>query len=90
MNQIYQQAAKETEYSPQQIKAVMDHTFAWLRLQMTDVTHNKVLINGLGTFKLLESKMRKALKSKRLSQEDRKKTEQLLEKFFKTNNNETR
>ena len=63
----------------------MDHVFAWLRLEMTELNHDKLLLNGLGTFKLLESKLKKALKAKRLSKADRAKTEQLLDKFFKTN-----
>lgn len=83
MNQIYQQIAKESEYSEPMIKAVIEHTFAWLRLQLIEIPNDKILFTGLGTFKLLKSKMQKALDAGNLSKADEAKTKKLLNKYFK-------
>ena len=83
MKQIYQRVAAQTGYSQEQVKSVVEHTFAWLRHQMSEVTSDKILFTYFGTFKLLKSKLNKALKAKNLSKRDRAFTEQLLDKYFK-------
>lgn len=82
MNQIYQRVANDTGHSPETVKKVVEHMFTWLRAQLSEITSDKIMVTGLGTFKLLESKMRKALKAKNLTKQDRELTEQLLNKYF--------
>lgn len=86
MNLIYQRAAAKLGIDEATVRDVGEHSFAWLRLRMSnlDIETDKILYTGLGTFKLMTSKMRKTLDRGRLSKEDKEKTITLLNKFDKT------
>jgi hypothetical protein len=87
MNQIYQQAADKLGLSFDVVKECGEHSFAWLRLRMSelDIDKHKILYPGLGTFVLVISKLRRAIVVDRLSEKDKEHTINLLNKFDKTN-----
>lgn len=85
MNQIYQKVANDLGLDVEQVKAIGEHSFSWLRLKITNLEINnpKILFPGLGTFSLIISKMKKVVKLDRLSKEDKDKTITLINKFDK-------
>lgn len=90
MKQIYQQVADELNIDEEVVHQVMEYVFAWVRHELTTLNNNKVLVNYLGTFSLLESKLEKVLASGRLSKDDEEKTRLLLNKFKEETTNANR
>lgn len=88
MKQIYQQVAENLNVEEENVKLVIEYVFAWVRKELTELNHSKVLVNYLGTFSLLEGKLKKVLASGRLSKEDEEKTIIILNKFKEDTTNE--